>query len=84
MEAPRTFDENGYLYAGVVGKQEGARDVYNFTGALYMCAMGLSHLGIPADDPFWSAPADKWFQQRVWSGDPDIPNQKFMWDPKKQ
>ncbi len=80
MEAPGTFDENGFLNAGVVGQQERAVDVYNFTGALYMCAMGLTHLGIAADDPFWCAPAEKWFQQRVWSGDPDIPNQKYLWD----
>lgn len=69
MEAPGTFDNQGWLNAGIVGKQIGARDDYNYTGALYMCAMGLSHLGIAADDDFWTAPAEKWTQQRIWSGD---------------
>ncbi len=78
MEAPGTFAEDGFLNAGLVGQQESARDAYNFTGALYMCTMGLSHLGIPADDPFWTEPAGKWFQQRVWSGEPNIPNQEFI------
>ena len=74
MEAPGTFDENGWLNAGVVGKQVNAKDVYIFTGSLYMCTMGLTHLGLPADDPFWTAPAGKWFQQKVWEGE-DIPSQ---------
>ncbi len=69
MEAEGTFDERGYLHAGLVGRQDAARDYYNYTGALYMCAMGLSHLGLPAESPFWRDPAQKWFQQRVWSGE---------------
>lgn len=74
MEAPGTFDKDGWLNAGVVGHQENARDVYSLTGAFYMCTMGLTHLGLPANDPFWTEPAGKWFQKRVWSGD-DIPSQ---------
>lgn len=69
MEAPGTFDENGWLQPGVVGYQPNARDVYTVTGALYMCTMGLTHLGLPADDPFWTEPPLKWFQQKVWSGE---------------
>ncbi|TGV04610.1 DUF2264 domain-containing protein [Flavivirga rizhaonensis] len=74
MEVSGTFDENGWLNAGVVGKQLNARDVYTVTGALYMCTMGLTHLGLPANDPFWTQPSGKWFQQKVWDGD-DIPKQ---------
>jgi hypothetical protein len=74
MEAPGTFDKNGWLNAGLVGEQINARDSYNFTGALYMCAMGFIHLGIPATDPFWTNPAAKWTQQKIWDGD-DIPGQ---------
>lgn len=77
IEASGTFDKNGWLNIGVVGYQPSARDPYNYTGALYFCTVGLSHLGIPADAPFWTAPAGKWFQQRVWSGE-DIPNQHFV------
>jgi hypothetical protein len=69
MLAPDTFDEKGFLNAGIVGEQTGARDYYNYTGALYMCTMGLSHLGIPADNIFWKKPAGKWTQQKIWSGE---------------
>jgi hypothetical protein len=34
--------------------------------------MGLLHLGLPANDPFWTAPAEPWTQKRIWSGQ-DIP-----------
>ncbi|MBJ2176062.1 DUF2264 domain-containing protein [Aureibaculum sp. A20] len=69
MEPSGTFDDKGYLNPGVVGEQLEARDVYTLTGALYMSTMGLTHLGLPADAPFWTEPAGKWFQQKVWDGD---------------
>jgi len=69
MEVPGTFDKSGWLNIGIVGNQPNARDSYNYTGALYMCALGLSHLGIPADAPFWTASPMKWTQQRIWDGD---------------
>ncbi len=75
VEAPNTFDKNGWLNCGVVGNQPNARDSYNYTGALYMCTVGLSHLGLPEHHPFWTQPAGPWFQKRVWNGE-DIPNQK--------
>ncbi|WP_435315412.1 DUF2264 domain-containing protein [Cellulophaga fucicola] len=68
MDAPGTFDSDGWLNIGVVGEQINAADVYSYTGALYMCTMGLTQLGLPGDDPFWTDPAGKWFQQKVWSG----------------
>jgi hypothetical protein len=27
---------------------------------------GLLHLGLPADDPFWTAPPADWTQKRLW------------------
>ncbi len=30
---------------------------------------GLQHLGLPADDPFWTAPPKPWTQQRIWAGE---------------
>ncbi len=75
IEAPGTFDEDGWLQPGYVGHQPSARDRYINTGALYNCALGLAHLGMPTDHPFWTAPKAKWFQQRVWSGE-DVASQK--------
>jgi len=77
MDAPGIFDEAGWLNAGVVGRQTAARDWYNYTGALYMCTMGLTHLGIPPSDPFWTTPATAWTQQRIWSGDESVSQQVF-------
>jgi len=34
-----------------------------------LCLLQLP-LGLPASDPFWSAPAAPWTQQRAWSGQP--------------
>ena len=75
IEAPGTFDNNGWIQPGYVGHQPSARDRYINTGALYNCTLGLAHLGMPADHLFWTAPRAKWFQQRVWSGE-DVASQR--------
>lgn len=69
IEAPGTFDEKGWLHVGVVGNQPAVREKYISTGSLYLCLNGLLHLGLPADDPFWSAPAAAWTQKRLWAGE---------------
>jgi len=72
MEAPGTFDEKGWLKVGAVGHQPSIREGYIATGSLYLCLAGLAHLGLPADDPFWTAPGEAWTQQCIWSGQ-DVP-----------
>jgi hypothetical protein len=72
MEAPGTFDGRGWLQVGVAGHQPSIRESYISTGSLYLCAVGLLHLGLPADDIFWTAPAAAWSQKKIWSGE-DIP-----------
>jgi len=69
IEAPGTFDEKGWLHVGVVGNQPAVREKYISTGSLYLCLNGLLHLGLPADDPFWTAPAAAWTQKRLWAGE---------------
>jgi hypothetical protein len=73
IEAPGTFDKKGWLQIGVVGHQPAIRDSYNNTGSLYLCLTGLLHLGLPPSAPFWTAPAAKWTQQRIWAGE-DVGN----------
>jgi len=68
VEAPSTFDGNGWLRAGVAGYQPAVREAYISTGSLYLCLVGLLHLGLPANDPLWTAPASDWTQKRLWSG----------------
>ena len=72
MEVPGTFDEKGWLQVGAVGHQPSIREGYIATGSLYLCLTGLLHLGLPADDPFWTAPAEDWTQKRIWAGQ-DVP-----------
>ena len=70
MEAPGTFDGKGWLTIGFCGHQPGVGERYISTGSLYLCAVGLLPLGLPVSDPFWAAPAERWTQQRAWSGQP--------------
>jgi hypothetical protein len=69
MAAPGTFDKDGWLQVGAVGHQPSIRENYISTGSLYLCLTGLQHLGLPADDPFWTAPATPWTQKRIWAGE---------------
>jgi hypothetical protein len=72
IEAPGTFDDQGWLTLGSVGAQPGLREDYNATGSLYMCQLGLVTLGLPPTDRFWTAPAAPWTQRRIWAGE-DLP-----------
>lgn len=72
IEAPGTFDEQGWLQLGSVGQQQGLQETYNASGSLYVCLTGLVHLGLPPADPFWTVPAAPWTQQRIWAGE-DVP-----------
>lgn len=65
---PATFDTNGWLQVGAVGHQPSIREGYISTGSLYLCLCGLVDLGLPASDPFWTAPAEPWTQKRIWAG----------------
>src|SRR6266705_963849 len=68
MEAPLTFDAEGWLRIGFCGHQPAVGERYISTGSLYLCAMGLLPLGLPPGDPFWSAPPQPWTSQQAWSG----------------
>lgn len=68
IEAPGTFDDQGWLNVGAVGNQPSIRESYISTGSLYLCAVGLLHLGLPPTDPLWTDPPQPWTQKRIWSG----------------
>jgi hypothetical protein len=70
IEAPGTFDADGWLRIGFCGHQPGIGETYISTGSLYLCAMGLLPLGLAPSDPFWAAPAAPWTSVRAWSGQP--------------
>jgi hypothetical protein len=69
ISASGTFNDNGWLQIGTVGHQPARGEPYISTGSLYLCTVGLLHLGLPPDDPFWTAPAAPWTQKRIWSGE---------------
>jgi hypothetical protein len=68
IEAPGTFDAEGWLRIGFAGHQPGIGETYISTGSLYLCAVGLLPLGLPPADEFWSAPPQPWTSVRAWSG----------------
>jgi hypothetical protein len=70
IEAPGTFDRDGWLRIGLCGHQPGIGERYISTGSLYLCAAALLPLGLPATDPFWSGPALPWTSRRAWGGEP--------------
>ena len=69
LEAPGTFDSGGWLTIGLCGHQPHLGEDYISTGSLYLCATALLPLGLPPEDPFWSAPAEDWTSRRLWRGE---------------
>ena len=72
IEAPGTFDADGWLTIGFCGHQPSIGETYISTGSLYLCAVGLLPLGLPPSDPFWQAPAADWTSKKAWGGQ-DLP-----------
>jgi hypothetical protein len=70
LEAPETFDPNGWLRIGFCGHQPGVGETYISTGSLYLCSVAFLPLGLAPADPFWSAPPQPWTSKRAWSGQP--------------
>jgi hypothetical protein len=68
IEMPGTFDDQGWLRIGFAGHQPGVGERYISTGSVYLCAVGLLPLGLPASDDFWSAPPQPWTSVLAWSG----------------
>jgi len=68
IEAPGTFDSNGWLTIGLAGHQPALGETYVSTGSLYICAAAWLPLGLDATDDFWRAPAEPWTAQKAWNG----------------
>jgi hypothetical protein len=68
IDAPGTFDENGWLRIGFCGRQPSIAEGYISTGSLYLCSAGLLALGLAADDVFWKSPPADWTGKKIWSG----------------
>lgn len=62
------FNEKGYLALGFAGHQPNLANYYTNNGSLYMTSLVYLPLGLPADHPFWTDPAQPWTSQKAWSG----------------
>jgi hypothetical protein len=69
LDAPGTFDKDGWLTIGLCGHQPHLGETYISTGSLYLCSVALLPLGLPPSDPFWSSPAQDWTARRLWRGE---------------
>ncbi|WP_409344228.1 DUF2264 domain-containing protein [Paenibacillus sp. MBLB4367] len=67
IEAPGTFDADGWLTIGFCGHQPEIGESYISTGSLYLCSVVFLPLGLPANDPFWQGEAD-WTARKAWLG----------------
>jgi hypothetical protein len=83
IDAPGTFDKQGWLTLGAVGAQPGLQEDSETTGSLYACLTGLAHLGLPPNDYLWTAPPAPWTQQRIWTG-LDVPRDQALENRKKK
>jgi len=68
IEAPGTFDANGWLQIGFYGHQPNIGEVYISTGSLYLCAQAFLILGLKPDDDFWKGKDQDWTQRKIWNG----------------
>jgi hypothetical protein len=69
IEAPGTFDSQGWLTVGFCGHQPMIAEPYISTGSLYLCTAAFLPLGLAPSDPFWSRPPKPWTARRIWTGE---------------
>jgi hypothetical protein len=74
VEAPGTFDKDGWLTVGFCGHQPEMAEPYISTGSLYLCSAAWLPLGLPASDPFWAGEAKPWTAKKAWSGQEIAPD----------
>lgn len=79
IEAPGTFDSDGWLTVGALGSQPSMAEGYITPGSEYLCTLGLLQLGLPPSDPFWTAPDAPWTEKAIWAGK-DMPEDQPLKD----
>lgn len=65
---PGNFNDGGFLTLGYAGHQPNLANSYTNNGSLYLTSCMFLPLGLPADHPFWTDPAEPWTQCKAWSG----------------
>ena len=64
------YDKDGFLRLGLIGHQPNISDSYTNGGSLYLTSLVFMPLGLPADHPFWTDPAEPWTSQKAWDSQP--------------
>jgi hypothetical protein len=72
VEAPGTFDKDGWLQIGLYGHQPAIGETYISTGSLYLCSEVFIMLGLPENDALWQGKDLPWTSKKVWEG-VDVP-----------
>ncbi len=62
------FNQKGFLTIGFTGNLPDVADWYTNNGSLYMTSLAFLPLGLPANHPFWTDPAEDWTSKKAWSG----------------
>jgi hypothetical protein len=81
LEAPDTFDAQGWLRIGLSGHQPSLGETYISTGSLYLCSAAFLPLGLPPGDPFWTERASPTTWQKAWRGT-DLPADHALPPPR--
>jgi hypothetical protein len=81
LDSPGAWSPGSWLQIGLSGHQPGLGETYISTGSLYLCSVVLLPLGLPASDPFWSAPSAPTTWERAWSGKDLPPDYALPNDP---
>ena len=68
LEAPGTYDTNGWLQIGIYGHQPGIGEYYISTGSVYLCSQAFLILGLPPADELWNGKDEDWTAKKVWKG----------------
>jgi hypothetical protein len=68
IEAPNTFDKDGWLTVGFAGHQPNIGETYISTGSLYLCTTTFLPLGLAPTDEFWTDAPTDWTGKRIWTG----------------
>ncbi|MCX6309817.1 MAG: DUF2264 domain-containing protein [Bacteroidia bacterium] len=64
------FNTAGYLQLGFAGHQPEMADGYSNSGSEYLTSLVFLPLGLPANHPFWTDPAQDWTSKKAWNGQP--------------
>ncbi|WP_306395455.1 DUF2264 domain-containing protein [Telluria beijingensis] len=65
---PGNFTKDGYLTIGFAGHQPELGDWYSNNGSMYIASASFLALGLPADDTYWTSPAQDWTQKKAFAG----------------